>query len=196
MAATAGPINSGMRFRGTGTLAPRPVRTQNESGATTERETVDDAETFVSAVMPALTEADTALHNGDAEPRKVLWSRTDPVTLFGAAKTTIGADEVIPFFDVLATRFSNCESFTYEVTAAGVSGDLAYVAGIERTTASVGGADPQPYALRVTTIFRREGGDWKIIHRHGDALPEGDVDMTRTQIRRLRNADTAARDSA
>lgn len=164
------------------------MRTQNENGATTERETVDDAEAFLAAVMPVLTEADTAMHNGNAEPRKELWSRTDPVTLFGAAKTTIGADEVIPFFDVLATRFSNCTSFSYEVTAAGVSGDLAYVAGIEHTTASVAGADPLPYTLRVTTIFRREGGDWKIVHRHGDALPEGDVDLTGTQLGRLKNA--------
>ncbi|KRE71759.1 YybH family protein [Arthrobacter sp. Soil762] len=172
------------------------MRTQNENGASTEGKAVDDAEAFLAAVMPVLTEADTALHNGDAEPRKALWSRTAPVTLFGAARTTIGADEVIPFFDLLASRFSNCASFTYEVTAAGVSGDLAYVVGIEHTTASVGGADPLPYTLRVTTIFRREGGDWKIVHRHGDALPEGDVDMTRTQLGRLRNADAAAPDSA
>ena len=32
----------------------------------------------------------------------------------------------------------------------GVSGDLAYIAGIERTTASVGDGPPEPYAL-VTT---------------------------------------------
>jgi ketosteroid isomerase-like protein len=24
--------------------------------------------------------------------------------------------------------------------------------------------------LRVTTVFRREDGDWKIVHRHGDPL--------------------------
>lgn len=148
---------------------------------------MDDAEAFLAAVMPVLTEADTAMHNGDAEPRKALWSRTDPVTLFGAARTTVGADEVIPFFDVLAGRFSNCTSFEYEVAASGVSGDLAYVVGIEHTTASVGGADPMPYTLRVTTIFRREDGAWRIVHRHGDALPEGDVDLTRSQLARLRN---------
>lgn len=143
----------------------------------------------MAAVMPALTEADTAMHDGNAELRKALWSRTDPVTLFGAAKTKVGADDVIPFFDVLASRFSNCTSFEYQVIACGVSGDLAYVAGIEHTTAAVGGADPLPYALRVTTIFRRENGEWKIIHRHGDAVPEGEVEMTRTQLGRLRRAD-------
>ena len=36
----------------------------------------------------------------------------------------------------------------------------------EYATASVNGAPPQPYILRVTTVFRREHADWKIVHRH------------------------------
>ena len=71
-------------------------------------------------------------------------------------------------FITLGKKFSDCGSFAIEVLAAGVAGDLAYVAAIERTTASVGGGDPAPYALRVTTVFRREGGAWKVVHRHGD----------------------------
>jgi hypothetical protein len=31
------------------------------------------------------TEAEAAFHQGDPEPRMQLWSRRDPVTLFGAA---------------------------------------------------------------------------------------------------------------
>jgi ketosteroid isomerase-like protein len=26
--------------------------------------------------------------------------------------------------------------------------------------------------LRVTTIFRREDGEWRVVHRHGDPVPE------------------------
>ncbi len=87
-------------------------------------------------------------------------------------------------FDWLASNFSNCESFEYEVLAAGVGGDLAYIAGIEHTTASVGGAAPVAYSLRVTTILRRENGEWKVIHRHGDPVP--DSDSTRGQLERLK----------
>jgi hypothetical protein len=39
--------------------------------------------------------------------------------------------------------------------------------------------------LKVTTVFRREGGEWKIIHLHGDALPDGDSGSTRLQLGRL-----------
>jgi ketosteroid isomerase-like protein len=56
------------------------------------------------------------------------------------------------------------------VIAAGASGDLAYLVAFEHTTASVNGAPPEPYTLRVTTVFRREDGEWRIVHRYGDSL--------------------------
>jgi ketosteroid isomerase-like protein len=34
----------------------------------------------------------------------------------------------------------------------------------------VNGAPPESYTLRVTTVFRREDGEWRVAHRHGDSL--------------------------
>jgi len=129
---------------------------------------MEDVDTFLTSTMPRLKEADVALHNGNASPRGTTWSHKDPVTLFGAAFTSRGWDEIGPTFDRLASRFSNCTSFDYEVVAAGISGELAYIAGVEHTTARIGDTDPQSYSLRVTQIFRREDGEWKVVHRHAD----------------------------
>jgi len=42
---------------------------------------------------------------------------------------------------------------------------------VERFEARVGGTDETfRVALRATTIFRREGGEWKVAHRIGDPL--------------------------
>jgi ketosteroid isomerase-like protein len=142
-----------------------------------------DVDEFVASVLPSLTAADTALHGGDAEPRMALWSRKDPLTLFGALQIKTGWREIAPVFDSVASRFSNCESFEYEVLAAGVGGDLAYIAGIEHTTAAVGDAPAQAYELRVTTVFRREDGEWRVVHRHADPVP--DSEATQTQLGRL-----------
>lgn len=145
---------------------------------------------FPRAVLPPLTEAETAFHNGDPNPRIRIWSQSDPVTLFGAVLTKSGSAEVVSAFEWLAEGFSNCESFEYEVIAAGVSGDLAYIAGIEHTTASVRGGPSEPYALRVTTIFRRENGEWKVVHRHGDPFP--DSNSTQEQLNRMVGEDREA----
>ena len=134
---------------------------------------MSETEEFLAAMLPRLLEADTALHNGDAALRKARWSTTEPVTLFGAAMMTTGWPQIEATFDRLATRFSDCTSFDIEVVAAGVSGDLAYLVAFEHTTASIGGDPPAPYTLRVTTIFRREAGLWKVVHRHADPLPDG-----------------------
>jgi hypothetical protein len=107
-----------------------------------------DVEEFLASVLPPLTAADTAIHSGDAGPRIALWSRKDPVTLFGALQIKTGWREIAPVFEWVASRFSNCELFEYEVLAAGVSGDLAYIAGIEHTRAAVGDAPAEAYELR------------------------------------------------
>jgi len=127
---------------------------------------------FLTAVMPRFTEVEDAFHGGDAGPRKAMWSHNDPVTLYGAAYMGSGWAELGPIFDQLASEFSNFSASEVEVVAADAKGDLAYLVSIERTTASIRGGEPKPYALRVTTIFRREEGEWKPVHRHADPLPQ------------------------
>ena len=75
-------------------------------------------------------------------------------------------------FEKLASQFSNCRSCEWEVVAADVGADFAYLLAIERTTASIAGSEPAPYMLRSTTIFRRENGEWKIVHRHADPIDD------------------------
>jgi ketosteroid isomerase-like protein len=133
---------------------------------------MNDSQQFLAEMMPRLHEAETALHNGDPGPRFEMWSHTDPVTVFGAVVSTFGWAEVAPMFEKLASRFSDCSSCEWEVVAADVGEDFAYLLAIERTTASVAGSEPTSYVLRSTTIFRREDGEWKIVHRHADPVDD------------------------
>ncbi len=131
-----------------------------------------EVEDFLASTMPRQLEAETAMHNGDAGPRLKMWSQHDPVTLFGAWVSRSGWNEVRKAFHWLATQFADCSAYDIEVIAAGASGDLAYTVAYEHTTASVEGKPPVQYTLRVTHVYRREGGQWQIVHRHGDPLPE------------------------
>jgi ketosteroid isomerase-like protein len=125
---------------------------------------------FLATMRPRITEAETALHNGDSGPRAAMWSRTEPLELLGAAMSGRGWAEIGPIFEALGRQFSNCQSYENEILAGEARGDLAYTVALEHITASANGAEPQPNVLRATTIFRREDGEWKVVHRHGDAL--------------------------
>jgi ketosteroid isomerase-like protein len=129
---------------------------------------VDD---FLAEIHPRLVAEAQALHNGDPQPRLAMWSTKDPVTLFGAAMSGSGWDELSGIFRSIASRWSDCTDQRVDIVAAGVSGDLAYTVGFEHTSVSVDGVPVEPYTLRVTHIYRREDGEWKIVHRHGDAPP-------------------------
>ena len=50
-----------------------------------------------------------------------------------------------------------------------VTVDLALLVEVERLRAKMGGReDATPVALRTTSVFRNEGGAWKLMHRHAD----------------------------
>ncbi|HYI16939.1 MAG TPA: nuclear transport factor 2 family protein [Thermomicrobiales bacterium] len=129
-----------------------------------------ETERFLATMRPRITEVGTAIHNGDSGPWMAMWSRTEPLTLFGAVKSGRDWREIEPIFDALGQQFSNCRSYEIEIVTAEARGDLAYIVALEHTTASINGAEPTSYVLRVTTIFRREDSEWKAVHRHGDAL--------------------------
>jgi ketosteroid isomerase-like protein len=133
-----------------------------------------ETEAFLAEMIPLQVAAETAIHNGDVEPRLALWSRKDPVTLFGAILSAEGWSALEPAFRTVAGWFSDSVDYRYEVIAAGASGDLAYTVGYEHNQVSVDG-QPRTYTLRVTHAYRREAGAWRIVHRHADPLP---VDTT------------------
>jgi ketosteroid isomerase-like protein len=133
---------------------------------------MDEVEEFLATGLKGQIDADLAIHDGDPEPRMAMWSHADPVTLFGAAvPVASGWAELEPTFRWLATRFSRSKTFDVELVAAGVSGDLAYTVGLEHSEFSLDGGPVRPATLRVTHIFRREDGEWRIVHRHGDRPP-------------------------
>jgi ketosteroid isomerase-like protein len=129
-----------------------------------------EVEEFLGAMLPRQLEAEQALCRGEVEPWAHAWSRTDPVTLLGAAvPVRRGWDEAHDTFHRLARRFSALRAYDFELLAAGASGDLAYTVGLEHKTVVADG-EPATYTLRLTHAYRREDGVWKIVHRHGDRL--------------------------
>ena len=130
-----------------------------------------DADAFIAWVKTTLYDAEVALHNGDAAPRRALWSRNEPVSVLGAWRNARGQQELDELFAALERSFSDCASFEFELQTVDVVGGMAYTAGLERTTASIDG-QPRSYTLRATQVYRREGGEWKVAHRHGDTVTE------------------------
>ncbi|MBS1698162.1 MAG: nuclear transport factor 2 family protein [Actinobacteria bacterium] len=128
---------------------------------------MDDRDEFLEWFGTTWQAAETALHAGDAGPRLSTWSSIEPVTLFGAWFSASGVDDVREVFRRLGESFSGIASSTVELLAAEVSGDLAYTAHREITATAVDGR-PRSYVLRVTQVYRREDGTWKVVHRHGD----------------------------
>jgi hypothetical protein len=48
---------------------------------------------------------------------------------------------------------------------------LAYTVGYQTGDVLLDGAPMTRQRLRVTQIYRREDGEWRLIHRHGDIAP-------------------------
>jgi ketosteroid isomerase-like protein len=81
-----------------------------------------------------------------------------------------GAKAVTDTFRWVAGRFTGGRA-EVEHTVVAQSGDLAYTVGFERGPASVAGGPSKEMIIRVTHIYRRDGGNWSLVHRHADFPP-------------------------
>lgn len=132
---------------------------------------MSDSDVFLGWLGTTWRDAELALHHGDPAPRSALWSRNEPVSVLGAWRNAVGQEEVRDLFAYLGQSFSDCTSFELELLAHEVRGDLAFTVGLEHTSVSVGG-QPRAYSLRVTQTYRREDGEWRVAHRHGDTVAD------------------------
>jgi len=60
-----------------------------------------------------------------------------------------------------------------EIVQTFASGDLAAFVMIERQRGRVHGLPDQDWSLRVTLVYRRQDGIWRLAHRHADPLVRG-----------------------
>jgi ketosteroid isomerase-like protein len=130
-----------------------------------------DRDEFLTWVRTVLYQAELALLNGDADPRRAIWSRNEPVSILGAARNACGQREVEEVFAFLEQMFSDCTAYSFELQACDVVGQMAYTSGFEHVSVSMDG-QPRSFTLRATQVYRREDGEWKVIHRHADYATE------------------------
>jgi ketosteroid isomerase-like protein len=110
--------------------------------------------------------------NGNPEVYKQLYSRRDDVTLANPFGPPVrGWSEVSATLDRAAEKYRDGEVAGFDNVSTAVGSDLAYIVELERYRARVGGAEElAEVAIRVTTVFRREEGVWKVVHRHADPI--------------------------
>lgn len=69
----------------------------------------------------------------------------------------------------LAQFFKNGET-SLEVAQTYGSNEMVVLVMIERQRAEVGGLSSQDWSLRVTEVYRKQGAQWQLAHRHADPL--------------------------
>lgn len=118
-------------------------------------------------------EAQEAFINGDAARWKASSSQGADATIFGGfGGFEKGWDEVGIRYDWASSQFqASGAKKVIEYLNTGESGDLGFTVSIERSQVRSGaGAEESELALRVTQIFRKENGSWKLLHRHADPM--------------------------
>jgi ketosteroid isomerase-like protein len=117
-------------------------------------------------------EALASILNGDPSGYKALYSHRDDITLgnpFGPYAR--GRKNVEATLDGAASHYRDGEVVRADLIASYESADLSCVVEVEHGRARVGGgADLVPVAVRVTSVFRREQGEWRLVHRHADPI--------------------------
>lgn len=127
----------------------------------------------VGVLFRRMAEANSRLLRGDVDGYRALTRHARDFTLmtpFGG-RPTRGSEltderwaEISRFFKSGASKLELVESYA--------SRDIVVLVVIERQHAAVGELPDQQWSLRVTHVYRREGPEWSLVHRHADPIVE------------------------
>lgn len=130
------------------------------------------SQTDFDGAVDGFRQALRAFVTGDPLPVTEFFSQRDDVTLANPlGPAPIGPLDVDQAIAAAAANLKDGSIRGFEEVSRYSTPDLGYVVQIERTEARLSGSDDMsPFALRVTMIFRRKGGTWKVAHRHADPI--------------------------
>ena len=118
--------------------------------------------------------------NGDTGPMSVVWAHSvDVTTMHPIGEREVGWEQVRPVFEQVGSLASGGQARLRDQLIR-VGTDLAYEVGMEEGEATLAG-ERVPIKHRVTNIYRREGGEWKIVHHHTDPSPAMNDLLSRLQ---------------
>jgi uncharacterized protein (TIGR02246 family) len=125
------------------------------------------AENEVGAASRQFYAALNSVANGDARPMADIWSQSaDATTMHPIGGRQVGWNQVWDSWQQVAAIASEGR-VTLGDQLIRVVGDAAYELGTEHVVMTLAGHSVRG-EVRVTNIYRREGGAWRIIHHHAD----------------------------
>ena len=111
------------------------------------------------------------LVKGDPSAIAAVWSHGDTVTTMHPLEgRQVGWEQVRSVWEQAAAAFSDGRVTVEDEVVVPLTSEVAYQVGTERGGGTVAG-EPVEFAQRVTNIYRREAGTWKIVHHHTDFVP-------------------------
>jgi NAD(P)H-dependent FMN reductase/ketosteroid isomerase-like protein len=124
--------------------------------------------------MKRRARAASAYVSGDPAPLDAIAAQSGQVSFFppnGGFEQ--GAQPVLARYDKDVKAFGGGGETSLEVIQSGSSGDVAFWTGFQSAKVKIQGrSDPMEMKLRITELFRRIDGDWKLVHRHADPMAD------------------------
>lgn len=128
----------------------------------------------IAGLIRRSEDSNAALMRGDIDRYREVITLTDDFTLmspFGGVPTR--GTEVSSEQWAAMGRFFRNGTLELELVQSYGSADMVVLAFIERAHVEVGGLPAQEWPLRVTLVYRRDGPEWRLAHRHADPLAKG-----------------------
>ena len=113
-----------------------------------------------------------AFARGDHQPLADLYSKRDDVTLGNPFGPFVrGFASVVQTMERAASYYRDGEAAGFDHISEYLTPDLACIVEVEQFNAKIGGrAERSTLSLRCSSVFRREDGECRLVHRHADPI--------------------------